>query len=334
MTVATTGSDVDADGYTVLLDGENDQAVGANGSVTYSTVEQGAREVSLTDVAANCSVTGTNPRSVTVTAEETAQVMFDVVCVALTGDLTVMTTTTGDDIDADGFMFAVDGGTPQAIGVNESMTIQVSAGARSVELSGVANNCTVSGDNPRMVTVPGGGTASADFSVTCVSTTGTLVVTTTTTGADIDPDGFAVSVDGGAGQAIATTAVLTLNDTPFGDRMVELTGVAGNCTVSGENPRTVTVPQNAAVQTDFTINCDAIVGSVEVITSTTGDDIDPDGFMVAVESATPVPIGVVDTVVVAGVLYQDRTVELQDLAPNCSVVNGTNPRTVTVPQNG
>jgi Tol biopolymer transport system component len=333
VTVATTGSDPDPDGYTVLLNGGSGQAVGADGSVTFSAIQEGAHEVTLADVAANCSVDGTNPRSVSVTAEQTAQVAFDVTCSALNGDLTVTTTTTGSSIDADGFTFSVDGGTPQPIGVNESVTIEVGSGARSVELGGVANNCTVSGNNPRTVNVPGGGAASAEFSITCVSTTGTLVVTTTTTGTDIDPDGYAVTVNGGAGQAIGTTAVLTLNNTAMGDRTVELTGVADNCTVAGDNPRTVNVPQGAAVQTDFAIDCVAIVGSVEVITSTTGVDIDPDGFTVAVESATPVAIGVVDTVLVSNVHYQSRTVELQDLADNCSVVNGTNPRTLNVPEN-
>lgn len=333
VTVATAGSDLDPDGYTVLVDGDNGQAVGPDGSVTFSSIQAGEREVSLTEIAANCSVTGSNPRTVTVTAEGTTQVTFDVVCTALSGDLTVTTTTTGENIDSDGFMFAVDGGTPQAIGTNESVTIQVDAGTRSVELTGLASNCTVSDSNPRNVTVPGGGAASADFSITCVSNVGTLVVTTTTTGTDIDPDGYTVSIDGGAGQAINTTAVLTLNDTPMGDRTVELTGVADNCTVSGENPRTVTVPQNAGVQTDFTINCEAIVGTVEVITSTTGDDIDPDGYMVAAGGVTPVAIGVVDTVLVSNVPYQNQPVELQGLADNCSVVNGDNPRTINVPKN-
>ena len=40
-------------------------------------------------------------------------------------------------------------------------------GAYSVELRGVASNCTVSGSNPRPVTVTIGATADAAFAVTC-----------------------------------------------------------------------------------------------------------------------------------------------------------------------
>jgi hypothetical protein len=329
--VTTTGSDPDPDGYTVLVDGAGGQAVGVNGSVVFSDVQQGDHQVSIQGLAANCSVSGSNPQTVSVVAGQTTQASIAVTCVALVGDLTITTTTTGSDPDADGYTYSVDGGTPAAIAVNDMVTVSVAAGTRSVQLAGLAPNCTVTGSNPRSVNVPIGGAASADFVVTCSSTAGTLVITTSTTGTDPDADGYAVTVDGGAPQAIGSNAVLTLNGVTAGDRQVQLGGFASNCTVSGLNPRTVTVSPSSGVQTDFAITCEPIVGDVEVLTSTTGVDPDPDGFSLVVEGKSAVLIGVVDTVVVAGVHFGDRQVELQDLASNCSVVNGTNPRTLTVP---
>ena len=254
---------------------------------------------------------------------------------ATEGNIQVTVSTTGSELDPDGYTVSVAGRSDQAVGSNGSVTFQsVTEGATQVTLSGIASNCSVAGSNPMTVSVVAEQTVEATFNVVCVATTGSVVVSTTTTGSDIDPDGYTLTIDGGSAQAIGTNQTLTLNDVPIGDRAIELTGVAGNCTVTPDNPRTVTVPQGSAVQTDFEISCAAIVGNVEVITSTTGEDRDPDGFTLAVESAAPAPIGVVDTVQVADVLFGDRQVELQGLAANCSVVNGTNPRTVTVPENG
>jgi hypothetical protein len=58
-----------------------------------------------------------------------------------TGSIAVTTTTTGSDLDADGYTVSVDGGAAQAIGINETKTVsQVSTGSRSVTLGGVAAN--------------------------------------------------------------------------------------------------------------------------------------------------------------------------------------------------
>src|SRR5204863_9641669 len=138
-----------------------------------------------------------------------------------------------------------------------------------VALSGVAANCTVSGANPRTVTVPSGGTVSTTFSVSCAPTgggTGSLTVTTSTTGSNLDPDGYTITIDGSFSQPIATNASLTFTG-PSGDHTLALSGVASNCTVSGANPRTVTVPSGGTTTTTFSVSCAATGGggSGEVI---------------------------------------------------------------------
>jgi len=331
--VSTTGSDLDPDGFTVLVDGANGQAVGPDGSVTFSNLAEGTHEVSIEGLAANCSVTGDNPRTVSVTAGEVAQAAFDVVCAALTGNLTITTSTSGGGIDPDGFQYSIDGGAAQAIGVNDEISVELSAGDHSVQLIDVATNCTVAGSNPRAVTVPGGGTVNMEFVVTCTALTGSLVATTVTTGVDLDPDGYTVEVNGSISQAIGLDETVTINNVPAGDQLAELTGLANNCSVVGDNPRTVTVPVGAAVQADFDVECVDIVGTVDVITSTTGEDIDPSGYTVRVEGVPDAAVAVNDTASVTGVVWGDRSVELLNLEPNCSVT-GDNPRTVTVPQEG
>src|SRR2546422_1940168 len=112
------------------------------------------------------------------------------------------------------------------IWINASVTFTgLTPGSHSVVLSGVAANCTVSGGTSRTVSVTAGSTASTSYSVSCAPTspgTGSLTVTTATSGAsgDLDPDGYTVSVDGGAAsQPIATNGSVTFTG-PAGDHSI------------------------------------------------------------------------------------------------------------------
>ncbi len=87
------------------------------------------------------------------------------------------------------------------------------------------------------------------------SGTGTLSVTTTTTGTNVDPDGYTVTVDGTQSQAIGVNGTLNLTSLAVGDHTVELGDVAQNCTVTGLNPRTVSVPFNGTASTTFEVRC-------------------------------------------------------------------------------
>lgn len=84
-----------------------------------------------------------------------------------TGSLTVNTTTTGSDLDPDGYAVSVDGGGSQAISDNGSVTFgNLSSGSHTVTLSGLATNCQA-GSTSQTASVPAGGSASAAFAVTC-----------------------------------------------------------------------------------------------------------------------------------------------------------------------
>lgn len=173
-----------------------------------------------------------------------------------TGTIAVAASTTGDDSDTNGYTVMLDGAEKAAIGSNGSVNLtEVDPGSRSVALSGVAENCAVGGEHPRSVSVTAGATAQAAFEVSCVATVGSLEVTTTTTGEGTDPDGYLVTVDAGPGEPIGADQVLTIPDIPVGNRQVELTEIASNCTVTGDNPTTAAVPLGGSATVSFDVSC-------------------------------------------------------------------------------
>jgi len=273
-----------------------------------------------------------------------------------TGSLRIITATTGGTMDPDGYAACVDpapdghGGTscayagPLPIWVNGFWTVMVDTGAHAVLLTGLATNCTVIGDNPRAVSVALGETAAVPFAVACAAAT--LHITTTTTGVSFDPDGYGLCVDprpdpwdfgGNFCTPYETIGVNSGVSVPVaaGTHVVELDGVDFNCTVSGDNPRTVTV--NDSTEVPFAVTCSAL-GSVKVTTATRGTDIDPDGYLVCVDRSGSdcqwnARAHANDLVTIARVTGGLHTVRLVGTALNCSV-SGTTARIVSVPPEG
>jgi len=341
VTTATSGDNLDADGYLVTVDGATSQVIGINNSsgVTFTGLGVGSHTVELGGVATNCTVTAPNPRSVAVTAGGTATTAFVVSCTALTGSLSVTTSTSGASQDPDGYSFAVDGGTPQSIGVNQTITLNgVPVGSHTVVLSGVAGNCTVTGGTSRTVTVSAGGTANVPFAVSCSALpppTGDLTVTAATTGQDLDPNGYTVTVDGGQSRSLGINTSTTYTGLTAASHTVELTGIAANCTVSGQNPRSVTVATSGTTTT-FTITCAALpppTGDLTVTAATTGQDLDPNGYTVTVDGGQSRSLGINASTTYPGLTAASHTVELTGIAANCTV-SGQNPRSVTVSTSG
>ncbi len=80
VTVATTGEDPDPDGYTVILDGSQTRTMAASATTTFVGVSTGTHTLLLDGIANNCGPEGTNPRTLTVTANTTTSVGFSVQC--------------------------------------------------------------------------------------------------------------------------------------------------------------------------------------------------------------------------------------------------------------
>jgi hypothetical protein len=83
----------------------------------------------------------------------------------------------------------------------------------------------------------------------------------------------------------------------------------------------------------FTVVCSAAAGGVSVSTTTTGDPVDPDGYMLLLDGAQTHPVGANDAATLSGVTPGDHTVGLSGVSVNCRV-DGDNPRTVTVAADG
>src|SRR6266480_2970312 len=288
VTTSTMGSELDPDGYTVVVDGRQSRAIGINNTVTISGLSPGNHSVQLNGLAQNCTVSW-NPRTVSITAGSTTPTTFTVSCAptTTTGTLTVSNSTTGSNLDPDGYTVTVSGsaGTAsQTMATNGNVTFaNIPAGSYQVTLSGAAANCTVTSANPQTANVPAGGTATASFTVSCAATTttGTLTVSNSTTGSNLDPDGYTVTVSGSAGtasQTMATNGDVTFANIPAGSYQVTLSGAAANCTVTSAKPQTANVPAGGTATTSFTVSCAATTGTLTVSnsTTTTGSNLDPD----------------------------------------------------------
>jgi hypothetical protein len=335
VTTATDGVELDPDGYNLVIDGSAAQPIGVAGTLVVEQLTDGQHVIELSGLSANCAAQGENPRTVSVRSGSTASVAFAVRCSATTGSIEVATSTSGNGSDPDGFTVVLDANPWGPIGTGATADLAgVVAGAHSVGLSGLAANCQVNGENPRPVAVSPGETIQVPFNVTCTdpgSNLGTLTVTTVTSGSDQDPDGYSVALDGAASQPIGINASITLPNLAGSSHRVELTGVAANCSVSGTNPRAVTVAPGGSETVTFRISCTAPpagAGTIQVTATTTGADLD-DAYTVTLDGGSSQAIGANATISLANVSAAEHQVRLQGIAGNCTV-QGSNPVRVTV----
>jgi hypothetical protein len=174
VTTQTTGRDFAAS-YTVEVDGAQDltvpTAIAPTGTVTFERLPAGQLSVTLSGVTDNCEVAGSNVQTFTLVTggleRDIGRAVFDVSCAATTGDVRVRATTTGVARDADGYYMEVDGvqvvepcsgfycgfyydyNVPALLTPHgEYLIPQVAPGSRSIRLTDIAANCSVSGSNP------------------------------------------------------------------------------------------------------------------------------------------------------------------------------------------
>jgi CARDB len=252
------------------------------------------------------------------------------------GTLEITTITTGPEPDPDGYFVSLDGAEPIAIGPNADLSLtDLLAGAHTVELSGLAGNCTVSGGSRIEVSVTVADVTTANYAVTCAPTTGTIQVSTTSTGDPADANGYRLLLDGVDTQPIAGQATLAIASVSPGSHWVGLGDLAGNCAVTGDNPRPLTVAAGATAAVAFEIVCQAAPptsGALELTTSTSGPSPDSDGYQFRIDNGAAQTIGVNASATVSGLTPGPHTVELIGVAGNCAV--GQNPHGFNVPAGG
>ncbi|HVH68415.1 MAG TPA: hypothetical protein VM716_11140, partial [Gemmatimonadales bacterium] len=185
----------------------------------------------------------------------------------LTGDVIVSVSTTGASLPG-GYTATLDLLQSRSVPANGSTTFSgVLAGAHTVQLSDVAQNCTVASANPQVVTLVGS-SVTASFTVSCSATTGTLKVTNTTSGS-VPTTNYSVTVSGKS-QAMPPNGSTTFNNLPAGSYTVTLSGVPANCTVTNGTSLNATVQTGQTTTTSFSVSCMAPTGTLKVTNSTSG----------------------------------------------------------------
>lgn len=219
----------------------------------------------------------------------------------------------------------------------QAVTLTLSPGTYTLGLSGVPSACTILEPRTVSVTIVAGQRKDAVFTITCPPapppTRATVAVTTT--GVDLD-SGFRLVIGNCDDyyynycniQEIPANRPVTFEVAP-GVHNVQLTGVAGNCTVAAPNLREVTFEIGTTTELAYAVWCVA-AARIHVTAPTSGVDQDQ-GYLVRFGncesgscSETWLPTTAsLDTTVLPGTY----DIELRDIASNCAV-SGANPVTV------
>lgn len=116
-----------------------------------------------------------------------------------------------------------------------------------------------------------------------VITEGDMQVIVSTAGSDPDPDGYTLLLDGGAqSQITAIRDTVYFNNVEEGSHDLELTEIADNCVVPGDNPRVVNIVAGDTTTTIFDVSCETIIQNQIVYHSDRDGNLeiyvmDPDG---------------------------------------------------------
>jgi hypothetical protein len=140
-------------------------------------------------------------------------------------------------------------------------------------------------------------------------------------------DTYVLRVDGGPEHAIEPFASVFLSGLPGGSHTVLLGGVPAGCSVSGENPVTVTVPPTGSVSHRFLVTC--APGDLEVTVATSGPDAPAGPFTATLASGPRADVDPVGSVLFREVPAGRESVTLGGFPVTCALT-GANPRPVVV----
>ena len=166
-------------------------------------------------------------------------------------------------------------------------------------------------------------------------TSGHLELTIEASGARPDADGFEISLKLSAGEVLTrsiepTGGTVTFPDLALGVYLVRVQGLDAHCSVSGSNPRGVTIKAGETTNLVVGIFCPGH-GAVLVRTVSRGLDIDPVGYTVHFEPwlsdapPTVVHVGTGDSLLIPEgdlPVAARWTVRLHGIRENCFVASG------------
>lgn len=168
---------------------------------------------------------------------------------------------------------------------------------------------------------------------TLVEDPATVLVNVVTGGQDL-PTSYLLTAQSSDGSLQESLTVNVNGSTTLSDVLVGITvtvtlaQIPANCSVTGQNPQTLTTLAGQQSTVSFQVTCSPLVGGIQVSTTTTGTRLDPDGYTVAAGTQTG-SVGVNDSYTFSALAVGSHSVELTGVDANC-VVEGENPRDITV----
>src|SRR6202521_424178 len=94
-----------------------------------------------------------------------------------------------------------------------------------------------------------------DITSSVIPGTGSLQITSSTSGPAPDGNGYTVTLDGTDREALGTDAVVTLTGISPGDHVITLKGVAANCQVQGGSSHNVRITAGEKATVEFAVTC-------------------------------------------------------------------------------
>jgi len=255
-----------------------------------------------------------------------------------TGALTISVTTTGAAADADGYTVTITDRPAQSIGSNGTINVSnLAAGHYTVALSGLADQCFITGDASVVVAVDGGTTEDVLFTVSCPAGGSRVAVDMVVTGSDPDADGYMLKIGTAEPSRLRSEGTTTVPTDSIGTLPLVLSGLAPNCTADPTNPTSIKVVAGQTAQLTLKLNCTPTTGALRIALAASGSDIPEPGYLLAIdindtvstdgESSTTItglPPGPHTVAVVSQPTYEDPGLQL-----NCSVTGG-NPHSALV----
>jgi WD40 repeat protein len=176
--------------------------------------------------------------------------------------------------------------------------------------------------------------ADVRFTVTCWPGNGAIRVTTATSGTDVNPAGYSVSIDDPInyyGYRIGTTETILIERQAAGMRTVQLHGPRTNCVVAGGPTRTVLVRDDSTTDVVFTVECVAL-STLRIEVITTGVDVGQSPYHLVIDGSTSSGQSVATNAALSfRVEPGSYRFRLSRLPPNCTL---SGERALEVPRGG
>jgi hypothetical protein len=268
VSTTTNGNDPDTDGYLLTIDGVHSVTLDASGTIE-TELTPGRHTLRLLGVAEHCSVASATSLDVHVPPRGAASFAFTISCLATGARIT--TTSTGLDIDPNGFRIVVDGTGRETIGTNQSVLTRIDPGERTISLTAVAPNCAVEGPSPRAVAIVDHEVASIEFEVVCRATTGVIKVSVDASGIDADGS-YVAMVDGRMESHFQRGSPAYIALVPPGDHVVSLRPPSTCSAEDDEQPASVSAGglTRDTVDITFSVSCVSNTGTLRITAPTTG----------------------------------------------------------------